>query len=72
MAAAERASERQQKPVESCLEGVPVAHAPKIDGSTMRAPCEQHTLQYRDCVRATSYFRVSLDLRRGDSCDNQG
>jgi hypothetical protein len=72
VAAAERASERQQKPVESCLKGVPVAYAPEFDGSTMRAPCEQHTLQYRAGVRAASYFRVSLHARRGDSCDNQG
>jgi hypothetical protein len=44
VAAAERAPEGQKKPVEGCFKGIPVAYASEIDGSTMWAPCEQHTL----------------------------
>jgi hypothetical protein len=52
VAPAESASEGQKKPVESCFKGIPVAYASEIDRSTMWAPCNQHTLQYRDSVRA--------------------
>ena len=46
MAAAERAPKGYKKPVKGCFNGIPVAHASEIDGSAMRAPREQHTLQY--------------------------
>lgn len=40
--ATERAPEGQKQPAESCLQGVPVAHAPEIDRSATRTTCEQH------------------------------
>ena len=50
MAAAERAPKGQKKPMKGCLNGIPVAYASEIDGSAMRAPREQHMLQYLDQV----------------------
>ena len=48
VAAAKRAPEGKKQPVESCLQGVPVAYTSEVDRSAMWAPCEQHTLQYLD------------------------
>lgn len=50
MAAAERAPKGQKKPMKGCLNGIPIAYASEIDGSAMRAPREQHMLQYLDQV----------------------
>ena len=56
VAAAERAPKRQKKPVKSCFKGIPVSDTSEIDRSAMWAPCEEHTLQYRDSPGSTGYF----------------